>query len=134
MTPQTLRLATLALLGLGAVSTFALMVHANGSASDLLSDGAGVGFVLWALLPYAALALGLARFRSRRARAVGLAGALVVAACAVAVYVDTLFVHVDAQGALAFVFVPVLQLAVTLVVVGLAWAVEARVRGADAGR
>lgn len=122
MTPQTLRTSSLALLGLGALATLALLVASSGGAAAFL-DG-GVRFAAWALAPYALLTVGLSRFWSRRARLAGLAGCAAVVAGAVAAYADALFVHPDPQSALAFVFVPVVQIVVALLTIGLAWALH----------
>ncbi|HEX8298182.1 MAG TPA: hypothetical protein VF594_03405 [Rubricoccaceae bacterium] len=124
MSPTALRRLTLALLATGAIGTLAALVWA-GDGLDALS-GAGLGFAAWAILPYAALAVGLSHFASARARVAGLAGAAAIVLGAAALYADALWLHPDAQGALAFVFVPVVQLAVVLVTVGLAWVLNRR--------
>ncbi|HEX9952473.1 MAG TPA: hypothetical protein VGB53_11935 [Rubricoccaceae bacterium] len=124
MHPNTLRRLTLALLAAGALGTLAALVWAGDGLGTL--SGAGLGFAAWALLPYAALAVGLSRFWSARARVAGLVGAGAVVLGAAALYADALWLHPDAQGALAFVFVPVVQLAVVLGTVGLAWVLHRR--------
>ena len=129
MSPTALRRTTLALLAAGALGTLAALAWAGGG-GDLL-DAAGLGFVAWALLPYVVLAVGLSRFWSARAGAAGLAGAAVVVLGAAALYADAIWLHPDAQGGLAFVTVPVVQLAVVLATVGLAWVLHRR-RGAAA--
>ena len=129
MSPTALRRTTLALLAAGALGTLAALAWAGDSADAF--SGAGLWFVAWALLPYAALAVGLSRFWSARAGAAGLAGAVAVVLGAAALYADALWLHPSSTGALAFVFVPVVQLAVALVTVGLAWALHRR-RGAAA--
>ena len=109
---------TLALLAAGALGTLAALGYAGGG--DLL-DAAGLGFVAWALLPYVVLAGGLGRFWSHRARLAGLVGAAVVVLGAAALYADAIWLHPDAQGGLAFVTVPVLQLLLGGATVAAAW-------------
>ena len=92
----------------GALFTLAAMAVAAGGRRPL--GGSGLGFAAWALLPYLVLAGGLGRFWSHRARLAGLAGTAVVVLGAAALYADAVWLHPDAQGGLAFVTVPVLQL------------------------
>lgn len=66
--------------------------------------------LLWAIAPYVALALGARLFRtSGRARLACCIGAIVIGLAGVYAYVDTAFIHPDAQGGLSFIAVPVLQ-------------------------
>ena len=124
MTPARLHTVTLGFLAAGALGTLAALVVSAGGVSAFRADG--IGFVLWALLPYGVLAVGLPRFWSARARTAGLAGTIAAVAGALALYADALWVHPDAQGALAFVFVPVVQLAVATLTLGLAFALHRR--------
>ena len=78
----------------------------------LFVGGAGMLalMLLWAVSPYAGLALGLRLLRrSRVASRVFAGGALAIGVLALAAYVDAAFVHLDAQGGLVFVFAPLLQ-------------------------
>ena len=104
--------------------TLVLLVVAAGGVSTFRADG--LGFVAWALFPYGVLAVGLPRFWSAQARTAGLAGTAAIVAGALALYADALWLHPDAQGALAFVFVPAVQLAAAAVTLGLAFALHRR--------
>lgn len=88
------------------------------------------GFIAWALAPYALIAV-LQRRLPVTARGT-LLGALytLIALAGVAVAVDVAFIHIDAQGALVFIFLPVYQLVAVLVVV----AVNALLPGRDVNR
>ena len=108
------------LLGLCAAAVLALGLHmarpwgdnyAYREASSYLVLG---GLLLWALSPYAGLALGAGVFkRWNVARRVFAAGAACVGMGGLLVYADVAFVHPDAQGGLAFLTVPLAQLAAT---------------------
>lgn len=74
----------------------------------------GLAFLLammaWCVSPYAVLAVATRRPRASRAGAAVLVATTVLAsAFAAFVYVDVFFVHLDAQGALVLLFVPVVQ-------------------------
>ena len=124
MSPSRLPAVTRGLLAAGALGTLAALVYAAGG-MDAFRAGA-LGFVLWALFPYGVLAVALPRFWSARARMAGLAGTAAIVVGALALYADALWLHPDAQGALAFVFVPVVQLAVAAGTPGLAWLLHRR--------
>lgn len=67
-------------------------------------------FLLWAISPLAALAVGAGLFRrARMASRVFVAGAIVIALAGVFAYVDAALLHPDAQGGLVFLFAPLFQ-------------------------
>lgn len=69
-----------------------------------------VSLMAWSVSPYVPLGFASRKPRASRGSAVALlVTAVVVAAFGAAVYVDAFFIHLDAQGALVFLFVPVLQ-------------------------
>lgn len=91
-----------------ALATLALMVWA------MTFSWSGLGFVLglmaWCVSPYVPLALAAGRMHASRAGAIALlVTTLVVAGAAGVAYVDTFFIHLDAQGALILIFMPVWQ-------------------------
>jgi hypothetical protein len=68
-------------------------------------------FALWAVVPYLALLLIGYVSRTKAAPAViTLVGALAVTGCGLWAYYEGFYVNLDAQSALLFVFVPVIQL------------------------
>lgn len=92
----------------GALATVALMAWAaSWSWSGLAFMGA---LMTWCVSPYVLLGIVSRKPRESRSAAIMLlATALVVAAFAGVVYVDSIFFHPDAQGALVFLFIPVWQ-------------------------
>ena len=91
-----------------ALATLALMVWA------MTFTWSGLGFVLglmaWCVSPYAPLAFAAGGLRTSRAGAITLlVTTLVVAGAAGIAYVDAFFIHLDAQGALILLFMPVWQ-------------------------
>lgn len=91
-----------------------------------------LGYVAWALMPYAVLAailLCVYMFRVNRSvqRLSAWAG-IVIALGGPLFYFDAMFVHIDAQGALVVLMVPVIQtvlgMAVAIVVVLWQWRIS----------
>jgi len=69
-----------------------------------------VGLMAWCISPYAVLAFAAGAMRaSRRALVTLLVTTVLVAGAAAVAYVDTFFIHLDAQGALILLFMPVWQ-------------------------
>lgn len=119
--------AVLLFLALCVVATLGVGIHMARPWGDNYAYQAASGYValgtmlLWAVSPLAGLALGMRLLRgSVVARRVFAGGAVLVGLVGVYAYVDAAFLHPDAQGGLAFLFVPLGQwLAVLgLVVVG----------------
>lgn len=107
---------TLAVLTTGALLTAGLMVYAAEPWRSNQSFSLGyIVFIAWAVTPYIAGGL-VARYycRYRRSMIILLIGFTVSVGAAVFVYYDSMFVHIDAQGALIFLFFPAYQLALTL--------------------
>jgi hypothetical protein len=107
----------LVLLALGAIGTIGFMLYA---AQPWRSDqpfGLGhIAFMSWAIMPYVAGAVLARVFRDqRRSLIIILIGLAISVGSALFIYYYSLFVHIDAQGALIFVFFPVYQLAFTLI-------------------
>lgn len=101
-------LATRIVAAASALATLALMVWA------MTFSWSGLAFVLglmgWCVSPYIPLAFAAGGMRASRAGAIALlATTLVVAGAAGIAYVDAFFIHLDAQGALILVFMPVWQ-------------------------
>ncbi len=94
--------------GASAAATLALMLWA------MTFSWSGLAFVLglmaWCVSPYALLAFAAGAMRvSRRGAIALLVTTVLVAGAAAAAYVDAFFIHLDAQGALILVFMPVWQ-------------------------
>ena len=105
--------ATYILAALGAVVTLGILLWMGGLAC-LMS-----GFPLWTLLPYLLLAV-IARFSaSKLFRGLVLAVAFVSIPAGIYFYIDACFIHLDAQGALVFVVIPVYQIFALFVVLGI---------------
>jgi hypothetical protein len=83
-------------------------------------------FSLWIAAPFALMGMAIAVGNSVLSLRVLLALSILLALSSVFFYYDTLFVHVDAQGALIFLFLPLCQLvAVAIVLLGV---IIARIR------
>lgn len=94
--------------GESAAATLALMLWA------MTFSWSGLAFVLglmaWCVSPYALLAFAAGAMRASRRGAIALlVTTVLVAGAAAAAYVDAFFIHLDAQGALILVFMPVWQ-------------------------
>lgn len=91
-----------------ALATLALMAWAMTFSWSGLAFIAGL--MAWCVSPYAVLAFAAGTLRgSRRALVALLVTTVLVAGLAAAAYVDAFFIHLDAQGALILVFMPVWQ-------------------------
>ena len=107
---------------LGALCSAGLMVFVVGGWRHGV-----LGYVAWALMPHAVLAVMLLWARRVRVdRPVQLLSAwagVVIALGGPLLYIDAMFVHVDAQGALVVLMVPVIQttLGIAAVVAGILW-------------
>ena len=94
--------------GASAAATLALMLWA------MTFSWSGLGFALglmaWCVSPYALLAFAAGAMRvSRRGAIALLVTTVLVAGAAAVAYVDAFFIHLDAQGALILIFMPVWQ-------------------------
>lgn len=116
-------LATLATLGLGALTTVAALVRAGGF-SGLLS-----GFTLFALLPYVLFCGACFLAGSSRGRAIAI---LLVSAAATVfallVYGDLIFIHPGSMSGLAFLFVPFYQVPAAIILLVLLFLTRPRNR------
>lgn len=108
--PITHTIQSLALLG--GVSTVAFERIA---ATDwrFLHSKAGILICLWSVLPYLLMACATELLKTPRAQASWLAVSAVMFMLAIAAYYHTLFVRPDAQGALIFLFLPLVQCLIT---------------------
>ena len=100
--------------GASAAATLALMLWA------MTFSWSGLAFVLglmaWCVSPYALLAFAAGAMRASRRGAIALlVTTVLVAGAAAAAYVDAFFIHLDAQGALILLFMPVWQWAGTVI-------------------
>lgn len=99
---------------LGATGSVWLMAYAGGG-----WNSGTLAYVAWALMPYAGLLLAsLAMLRWPAYASVERAlkwVTILLALLGPAMYIDILFVHVDAQGAIAMLMVPVIQTGLGLV-------------------
>jgi hypothetical protein len=116
-------LATLATLGLGALTTVAALVRAAGF------SGLFNGFTLGALLPYVLFCGACFLAGSSRGRAI--ATLLVSAAATVFtlfVYGDLIFIHPGSMSGLAFLFVPFYQVPAAIILLVLLLLIRPRKR------
>jgi hypothetical protein len=120
--PGLTRWLTLIALIFGSFCSSAFMAFAGGGWKQ-----GTLGYVAWALMPYAVLlviylASGLRRIHPPVQRALRWTIVL-VALLGPLFYVDTLFIHVDAQGAIAMLLFPGIQTGLGLfaILAGLAW-------------
>lgn len=101
-------LAVRAIAAASAAATLALMLWAMTFSWSGLAFIAGL--MAWCVSPYAVLAFAAGAMRaSRRGLVTLLVTTILVAGAAAAAYVDTFFIHLDAQGALILLFMPVWQ-------------------------
>lgn len=98
---------------IGAVATMALVMPATEGPSALLDPGLLL-MIAWICLPLVVLERVGREDDSRPARGVLALAAVVMVAAGVGLYVDAFMLTIDAQGALATLFVPALQLAVAI--------------------
>ena len=100
--------ASLATCAAAAIATLALMAWAASWSWSGLAFM--VSLMAWCVSPYVPLGFASRKPRASRKSAVALlVTAVVVAAFAAIVYVDAFFIHLDAQGALILLFMPVWQ-------------------------
>jgi MFS family permease len=101
-----MRIASAVLVSLSAATTLIVSL----SNFDWKQGGfvVALGFLVWSMLPFCAAAAAL---RKSRSTAGSVCMVLIAIACAVAAfaYVDGFYIHLDAQSALLFVVVPLLQ-------------------------
>jgi hypothetical protein len=91
-----------------AIATLALMVAAMTFSWSGLAFA--IGLMAWCVSPYAVLAFAAGAMRaSRRGVIALLVTTILVAGMAAVAYVDAFFIHLDAQGALILLFMPVWQ-------------------------
>lgn len=122
----TIKLMTTASTTLGALCSSWLMGFVAGWKSGVL------GYVAWALMPYAVLAvifLCVFMFRvNRSVQLISVWAGILIALGGPLLYFDAMFVHVDAQGALVVLMVPVIQtvlgMAVAVVVILWQWRID----------
>ena len=94
------------------------------------------GYVAWALTPYAVLAvilLGVRLFQvDRSIRLLAAWASIVIAMGGPLLYIDAMFVHGDAQGALVVLMIPLIQtaLGIAVAVIGILW--QWRIRRSNA--
>ena len=93
--------------------------YAKGSDGRFTVDG----FTVWIASPFALLLIPAVLAHSVRAQLVVLVVAAILAVGGLLLYWDSMFVHIDAQGALVFLFIPLYQLvAVTITLGGVIYA------------
>ena len=69
-----------------------------------------IGYMLWAISPYFMLAIISHGFRYHPAASLtALVGIVLIVLASAALLIDTFFVHIDAQGGLIFLFLPIPQ-------------------------
>ena len=69
-----------------------------------------IGYMLWAISPYFMLAIIFHGFRHHpSASLTALVGTVLIVLASAALLIDAFFVHIDAQGGLIFLFLPIPQ-------------------------
>jgi hypothetical protein len=115
MRDTVIKSLTLIVWTLGALCSSGLMIFVGGGWKQGV-----LGYVAWALMPYLTIAIILlcARFfhLSRPVKFLLSGATMVISTIGPLLYLDALFVHVDAQGALAILMIPVIQILLTLLV------------------
>lgn len=104
MQDAKIRLFNRALLLLGVFATLSLGVYAGGKFDSLWST-----ITLWEILPFLTLFIIEKRTKSYRAL-LGVTLLSILYVLSVYAYIDSLFIHPDAQGALVFLYLPFYQL------------------------
>jgi|ERR1051326_3789642 hypothetical protein len=98
-------------IAIGAIGTVAVMAYAGQSLESLFS-----GFTAWTLAPFAIFALACSVARNRGVVIVTLVAVILALVLGAFIYIDALFVHIHSTGALVFIFVPLYQLIVAVIV------------------
>ena len=100
----------------GAAFTICMMIYAaqpwgDNYAYKNFSDYLTLfGYTLWAISPYLILAIILQSFRKNPySLNVAFYGALLILLSSFALLIDAFFIHIDAQNALLFLFLPICQ-------------------------
>jgi hypothetical protein len=93
------------LAAIGALATLGIGLDAMSRPYTL----AAAGFIAWAVSPYMLLALLVRSAHTRAARVGVLLVTLLAVIFGVAIFVDAMYLHLDAQSALVFLFVPLWQ-------------------------
>lgn len=91
-----------------AFSLIVLVLTLN-AANDAWSSSS-LGFTAWGLVPWLYVAM-ITSFIAQKSKLIAIAiTAAIVGLLGIGVMIDTLFIHLDAQGALGFIFIPLWQL------------------------
>ena len=110
-----------------AAATLALMLWAMTFSWSRLAFV--LGLMAWCVSPYVLLAFAAGAMRvSRRGAIALLVTTILVAGAAAVAYVDAFFIHLDAQGALILLFMPVWQWVATVVGLVIASLLASRAR------
>jgi len=118
MSSATIKLLAWLISAFGLAATFGIATYASAGLS-WVAKADGLLLFVWAVLPYALLSLSANIAHCHKSSIVVLATAAISLVFAALVYIDAFFIHSDAQSALAFLFVPLLQngLSITLLLV-----------------
>lgn len=77
-------------------------------------------FMLWAISPYIGLSFLTLIFKKHRLAIIGfMIGTFIISLFGVYGLIDTSFLHIDAQGGLIFIFLPIYQWFATIILVGI---------------
>lgn len=137
MSPRIRQSVPVVILGISAVAVMAIGIYMaqpwgdNYAYQDARSYWELCLILVFAISPYIALALCAKLFaKSEGASRLFLICSLLIGIAGLAAYIDAAFIHVDAQGGLIFLFLPMVQLAAgfALVVACGLWLWLARMR------
>ena len=119
-------------LAIGAVATVVIFFRQAGTLAALIHPPTML-LLGWCLLPLAHLATFGREDDRRVVHLLLLAATAIAVVSGVWVYVDVLVLRVHASSPVAFIVVPLMQMAVVLLAIGAAWQLRRRDRAAPAG-
>ncbi len=120
------------MLALGAVATVVIFFRQAGTMAALIHPPTML-LLGWCLLPMAHLGMFGREDDRRIVHLLLLAATAVAVVSGIWVYVDVLVLRVHASSPIAFMVVPLMQMAVVVLAIGAAWQIRRRARAAPAG-
>ena len=105
MPSKELKNAAYLVTALAAATTLAIGLH---TMSNPYSQSA-LGLIVWAVSPYGLLALLVTATKSRSAKFGALVLSVLASILGLALIIDAMYIHLDAQGGLVYIFAPLWQ-------------------------
>ena len=101
-------------LSLGAISTFILFLYTSELWIKNAIELKALAWLSWVVSPYLLLLFAVWFFRKNKIiRNVLFVGTLLIVLPGIIGYIDAFFIHMDAQGGLIFIFLPLYQICLT---------------------